>query len=56
MTKDEIISIAKQMKAKSFQMLEEAPQSMSNVQPILNVIISLNELIQHLNSSEMGHL
>ncbi len=50
MKKDELIREAYKICEKCVLMLEEAPQEMSNVMPILNVLTETKKLIAYLEN------
>ena len=52
MKKEELIKEAYQIRKKCFLMLENAPQEMSNVTPILNVLTATKQLIDYLEQEE----
>jgi len=52
MKKEELIKEAYQIRKKCVFMLENAPQEMSNVMPILNVLKATNQLIDYLEHNK----
>jgi hypothetical protein len=52
MKKEELRELAQQMRTRCYYALENAPQAMSNVCPILDVLTKVNKLIEHLEREE----
>jgi hypothetical protein len=52
MNKEKLIKESYQMHKKCVLMLENTPQAMSNVAPILTVLAAINQLIDYLDSNK----